>query len=113
MTNLARLPPLGLKQPKPVRGTVEAKRHLARVKELPCVICAAPPPSDAHHCFSGRYGSRKASDFETIPLCKACHQHGPMAIHQDKAGWEARNGNDFDFLPVVFDMMAGQFNAWR
>lgn len=102
--------PLGLKQPKPVRGTVEAKRHLARVKELPCVICAAPPLSDAHHCFSGRYGSRKASDFETIPLCKACHQHGPMAIHQDKAGWEARNGNDFDFIPVVFDMLSGEFN---
>lgn len=105
--------PLGLKQPKPVRGTAEAKRHLARVKQLPCVICAAPPPSDAHHCFSGRYGSRKASDFETIPLCKACHQHGPLAIHQDKAGWEMRNGFDYEYLPVVADMLAGELNEWR
>lgn len=113
MTDLAHRPPLGLKQPKPVRGTAEAKRHMARVKGLCCVICAAPPPSDAHHCFSGRYGSRKASDFETIPLCKIHHQHGPSAIHQDKAGWEARNGMDFDFIPVVADMLAGEFNEWR
>jgi len=111
MTNLAHREPLGLKQPKPVRGTAEAKRHLARVKQLPCVICAAPPPSDAHHCFSGRYGSRKAIDFETIPLCKNCHQHGPSAIHNDKAGWAERYGNDYDYLPTVADALAGELNG--
>ena len=93
--------PLGLKSPKPVRGTAAAKRHLARVKSLPCVICQAPPPSDAHHVICGRYGSRKASDFDTIPLCKRHHQHGPEAIHNGKASWESKHGPDWGYLPLV------------
>ncbi len=108
--NLAGRPPLGLKAPKPERGTPAARKHLARVKALPCVICAAPGPSDAHHCISGRYGSRKVSDFQTIPLCKLCHQDGPEAIHRNKGAWEARNGLDHEFLAVVADMLAGELN---
>ncbi len=108
--NLFNRPPLGLKAPKPERGTAAAKAHLARVKALPCVICHKPGPSDAHHVFHGRYGSRKASDFEPIPLCKTHHQDGPDAIHNDKAEWAERYGFDHEYLPVVADMLAGQFN---
>lgn len=108
--NLMNRPPMGLKPPKPERGTAKAKRHLEAVKALPCVICHAPPPSDAHHVICGRYGQRKASDFEVIPLCKSCHQEGPMAIHNGKASWIQRNGMDCDFLPVVADMPAGEWN---
>lgn len=97
--------PLGLKAPKPVRGTTAARAYLERVKMLPCVICDAPPPSDAHHVISGRFGSRKASDFDTIPLCRAHHQDGPEAIHQNKAAWEAAHGPDTDYLPVVARML--------
>lgn len=97
--------PLGLKASKPIRGTVAAKAHLERIKSLPCVICGAAPPSDAHHVISGRFGSAKASDFDTIPLCKAHHQNGPEAIHQNKAAWEAAHGPDTDYLPVVARML--------
>ena len=93
--------PMGLKQPKPERGTAKARAHLARVKALPCVICHKPGPSDAHHVICDRYGTSKAGDFETIPLCKSCHQHGPMAIHNDKRGWVKRNGPDHAYLPIV------------
>ena len=85
---------------------------MALVKQLPCCVCGAPPPSDAHHVFCGRYGQRKASDFETISLCKECHQ-GPDGIHNRKSTWEAINGPDFEFLPTVADMLAGQFNHIR
>lgn len=108
--NLMGKPPLGLKAPKPERGTARAMAHLARVKALPCVICWKPGPSDARHVFHGRYGSRKASDFETIPLCKSHHQDGPDAIHNDKAGWADRYGFDYEFLPVVQDLLAGELN---
>jgi hypothetical protein len=103
--------PLGLKAPKPIRGTVAAKAHLARVKSLPCVICGAPPPSDAHHVISGRFGSIRASDFDTIPLCKAHHQNGPDAIHQDKAAWEAKHGFDTDYLPIVAALLPHPLTA--
>lgn len=98
MPDLAGRGPLGLKPPKPERGTAAAKAHLAKVKSMPCVICRKPGPSDAHHVFHGRYGSRKVSDFETIPLCKFHHQDGPDAIHNDKAGWLERYGPDYGYL---------------
>ena len=74
---------------------------MRRVKALPCVICGSTPPSDAHHCIHDRYGSRKASDFDVIPLCKAHHQDGPEAIHNGKQTWRDKHGPDHAFLPLV------------
>lgn len=104
--------PLGLKAPKIQNGTAKGRAHMALVKQLPCCVCGAPPPSDAHHVISGRYGSRKASDFETLPLCKNHHQ-GPEGIHTAKATWEGIYGPDYEMLPVVADMLAGQYNPIR
>lgn len=113
MTDLSGRGAMGLKQPKPERGTARSKRHLERVKRLPCVVCHRPGPSDAHHVICGRYSTEKSGDFETIPLCKECHQHGPLAIHNGKASWVERNGPDYDFLDVVADMLAGEWNPTR
>lgn len=99
--NISGRGPLGLKRPKPERGTAKARAHIARVKSLPCIVCMKPGPSDAHHVICDRFGFRKASDFETIPLCKEHHQHGPEAIHNGKASWVAKHGPDHAFLPVV------------
>ncbi len=93
---------------KPEKAKKDPER-MHRVKQLPCVICGAPPPSDAHHCISGRYSQRKAPDSMTVPLCKRHHQEGPDAIHNDKAGWEARYGKDTDYLAEVDDMLATWF----
>jgi hypothetical protein len=99
--NLTGKGPMGLKKPKPERGTKAAKEHLQRVKMLPCVICRKPGPSDAHHVICERFSSNKAGDFETIPLCKNCHQEGPNAIHNGKRSWVERNGPDYEYLDTV------------
>jgi hypothetical protein len=99
--NLTGKGPLGLKHPKPERGTAKARAHIARVKSLPCVICLKPGPSDAHHVICNRYGQRKASDFDVIPLCKAHHQDGPDAIHNGKASWVEKYGPDYEYLETV------------
>lgn len=101
MADLTGRGPLGQKKPKAERGTVKAREHLSRVKQLPCVICRKHGPSDAHHVFCGRFGSSKASDFEVIPLCKAHHQEGPDAIHNCKASWVEKYGEDHKYLPLV------------
>lgn len=101
MVDLAGRGPLGQKKSKAERGTVKARAHLARVKQLPCVICLKHGPSDAHHVICGRYGSGKASDFEVIPLCKAHHQDGADAIHNGKASWLEKYGADYAYLPLV------------
>jgi len=110
--DLALKGPLGLKQPKPERGTKQSKAHMERVKQLPCVICAKPGPNDAHHVFHGRYGSEKSSDFETIPLCKN-HHMGPDGIHTNKTLWADRWGFDHEYLDVVADMLAGEWNGGK
>lgn len=107
MADLAGRGPLGQKKPKAERGTAKARAHLACVKQLPCVICNKHGPSDAHHVFSNRFGSAKASDFEVIPLCKAHHQDGPDAIHNGKESWVEKYGADYDYLPLVEQWLRG------
>ena len=100
--NLTGKGPLGLKQPKPERGTAKARAYMARVKQLPCIICRKPGPSDVHHVICDRYGQHKASDMETIPLCKEHHQHGPEAIHTNKKAWVEKHGPDHAYIPTVW-----------
>ena len=103
--------PLGLKAERPSRQEIMAgKLHMAKVAQLACVICGRWPV-EAHHVFHGRYGSRRASDFEVIPLCVQHHREGPDAVHNDKAGWAERYGNDYDYLPTVADALAGELNG--
>lgn len=46
--------------------------YLAFVRGLPCAVCKAPAPNDAHHF--GRSGlAMKADDYRTVPLCRRCH----------------------------------------
>jgi len=97
--------PLGLKKPKPERNTAKSREYMRRVKMLPCVICGAAPPSDAHHVICGRYGQNKTSDFDTIPLCKRHHQNGPEAIHNGKRSWVEKYGKDYDYIPEVKRML--------
>ena len=100
--------PLGLKRDPLTAAQIAAgKRHMARVAQLPCIICGSRPV-EVHHCISGRYGQRRASDFEVLPLCVFHHREGPFSIHQNKHLWEATNGFDSDFLPVVANMLAGE-----
>ena len=105
LTNLTGRPALGQKATKPIRGTDAAKAHMARVAAMSCVLCQSRPV-EVHHCISGRYGSRKVSDFDTIPLC-CDHHRGGNGIHTDKGLWEAAYGKDTDYLPVVARMIGG------
>tara|TARA_B100000035_G_C20868757_1_gene495178 strand:- start:389 stop:784 length:396 start_codon:yes stop_codon:yes gene_type:complete len=83
------------------RASREGKRgqeYMRQVKQLPCCICAKPGPSDAHHPICDRYGTRKASDFDTIPLCRECHLDGPNAIHNGKQTWREKHGPDHSYI---------------
>ena len=47
---------------------------------------------------------RKASDFESIPLCPIHHQyggHGHLAVHKGLASWEHRYGTERELLEQV------------
>lgn len=67
-------------------STAAAKRHMGRIKQLPCGVCDQAGPSEAHHIRAGQGMSQRADDFLTIPLCIPCHR-GPQGIHGDKTLW--------------------------
>lgn len=86
------------------RSSAEGKAAMAymgKVKQLPCCVCGAPPPSDAHHVIHDRFGTRKSSDFDVIALCKKHHQDGPDAIHNGKETWRAKYGPDHGYIEAT------------
>ena len=50
-------------------------RHLAFVRQLPCVACGGAAPSEAAHVRTGTDGGVgvKPGDRYAVPLCTACH----------------------------------------
>jgi hypothetical protein len=57
--------------------------HAQRIRQLPCDLCGAPPPSDPHHAKSRGAGGTKR---HLIPLCRKHHRrihdgHGPDREH--------------------------------
>lgn len=64
---------------------MSARDHMARVKQLPCVLCLEVygqhvEGCDAHHIREGQGMGGRADDYLTIPLCKEHHQ-GATGIH--------------------------------
>lgn len=84
--------PLGLKPERAAKNPA----HMAKVAQLPCVICGRWPV-EVHHCIHDRFGQRKAPDTETIPLCRDHHQ----LLHADKRAWREAHGPDHGFLDAV------------
>ena len=88
------------------------REHLAKVAALGCVACRneglGETPAQAHHINCHAMG-RKASDFETIPLCHPHHQEadgtakfqGHIAVHRSLEDWEARYGTERQLLEQV------------
>jgi hypothetical protein len=61
--------------------TAASKRWMARVAELPCLICeqmgvAQQGRTHVHHCFDTSH----RSDFLTAPLCHT-HHEGALGFH--------------------------------
>jgi len=106
MPNLTGAAPLGLKD----KALGKDPQHLARVGELPCVICTeyGEPqlsPTQVHHCIHGRYSTRRAPDSMTIPLCEGHHQGlfdvSKLALHQAPSKWRRLYGSDTDWIGWV------------
>ncbi|TDB26838.1 hypothetical protein ATCM_03790 [Stenotrophomonas sp. ATCM1_4] len=74
--------------------TPAERAHLEAVKLLPCSICDAPPPSDAHHINQGQH-------FTTVALCKDCHQGSFNGWHGQKRMWLIKKMDELSGLNVT------------
>ena len=67
------------------------RKHLARVKELPCSVCDAPGPSQAHHIKQG-------NQYTCVALCHDCHQGSVLGLHGQRRAWAIRKMDELDAL---------------
>lgn len=80
--------------------------YLNKVRQMRCITCGAPAPSEAHHCRDlpdfderGLYqrlpgAARKSGDHDAVPLCPPCH----WLFHNRRSEFHAKYGKDYGFI---------------
>lgn len=81
------------------RLTKTEREHLAKVKALPCSVCGAPGPSEAHHV-------KQHQQYTCVALCPDCHR-GYNGLHGTKAFWRIRKMDELDALNVTVRRLMG------
>ena len=76
--------------------TAKERAYVGLVKELPCSVCDAPPPSDAHHVKQHR-------QYTCVALCKDCHQGSFNGLHGQKRMWSVMKMDEQDALNVTIE----------
>jgi len=77
------------------------KRHISKIKDMPCGVCGAHGPSDAHHI-------EQHKQFLCVPLCRSCHQDSHNGIHGQKRIWNVLKKTE---LSVLNDTIRRLLNA--
>ena len=72
----------------------EERIHLALIKELPCSVCDAPGPSEAHHIKQGL-------QYTCVALCVDCHRGPVLGLHGQKRMWAIKKMDEMDALNVT------------
>lgn len=73
------------------KPTAEEKRHIERIKLMPCIICQAQAPSECHEINQGQW-------FTSIPLCADCHRGSLNGIHGQKRLWNVYKMDELSAL---------------
>lgn len=71
--------------------TKAEREHVGRIKEMPCGVCDAPGPSEAHELKQGQW-------FTSIPLCEDCHRGSFNGIHGQARIWAVKKLDEQEVL---------------
>lgn len=70
---------------------MNGREYMGKVAQLPCAICGVYGVH-VHHIRTGIGMGRRASNFDTLPLCPEHHQ-GKSGIHgMGRKAWELHHG---------------------
>lgn len=75
--------------------TKAERSHVESVKNLPCSVCDATGPSDAHHI-------KQDNPYSCVALCNDCHQGARNGIHGQRFMWKLKKMDEIDALTVTF-----------
>lgn len=74
------------------------RAHMQRVKELPCSLCHAPGPSEAHHIKQGL-------QYCVVALCVDCHRNSVLGWHGEKRMWQLHKQDELDALNTTIERL--------
>lgn len=78
------------------------RQHLSQVAAIGCLICKlkglGTTPAEVHHIHYA--AGKRASHYETIPLCTYHHRSGPFgeAIHNGGKTFQEKYGTEAELL---------------
>lgn len=72
--------------------------HVARVAELPCVVCETSGPSEVHEPEQGLW-------MISMPLCPLCHR-GPEGWHGTRLRWKLRKMDELKAINETWRQLA-------
>ncbi|PWB21337.1 hypothetical protein [Comamonas sp. JNW] len=76
------------------------RSYIARVKELPCSVCDAGGPSEAHHV-------KQHSQYTCVALCEDCHRGSFNGWHGQKRMWSVMKMDELDALNITIKRLIG------
>jgi len=74
------------------------RRHLAKIKSMPCAVCEEPAPSEAHHIS-------QATAYLCIPLCPDCHRGSINGIHGQRRIWNVKKLDEVKALAMTVEKL--------
>ena len=78
--------------------TAAERRHVAKIKQMDCVVCGASGPSECHEINQGQW-------FTSMPLCADCHRGGINGIHGQKRMWAVKRLDELGALNVTIQRL--------
>lgn len=75
------------------------RAHVERVKALPCVVCNAPAPSEAHEIVQGLWWLCAA-------VCADCHRGSFNGIHGQQRMWKVKRMTENDAVNETLRRLA-------
>lgn len=82
-------------------ATKQEKEFMMRVKQLNCVVCNAPPPSEFHHIVSGY----RLGHMWGLPLCTGCHRGDNGFSGNNRGAWDKSLDNQLKLMAVVYKQL--------
>ena len=78
--------------------TAAEHRHVEVIKSMPCAVCGALGPSEAHELEQGQW-------FTAIPLCPDCHRGSLNGWHGRRAIWNVKKLNELICLNQTIETL--------
>jgi len=78
--------------------TKAEREHILRIKEMACVVCSCPGPSECHEIKQGQW-------FTSMPLCADCHRGSVNGLHGQKRMWNIYKLDEIDALALTVERL--------